>query len=161
MDEMRTYQGKDGTPIPGKLVPSVSPVDGNNPSFTLALVDPAKAILVDYTVYAASNQTGSAGGHGEPATTWSPEYTYSTTYQQPDFSGASVVAITKGFLADPNSKTPQSQSYESFYFVGGANAGINLKAAALGSVWPVYTCSITQAGVAGFTACACPASPAP
>jgi len=154
MDEMRTYTGKDGTPIPGKLVPSVTPVNGNNPSFTLAIVDPVKAILVDYTVYAAGNQTGID-------TTWAPEYTYSTTYNQPDFSGASVAAITKSFLADPSSKTPQSQSYENFYFVGGPTAGINLKAAALGTVWPVYTCSITQASIAGFTACACPATTNP
>jgi sphingomyelin phosphodiesterase acid-like 3 len=154
MDEMRLYTGKDGTPIPGKLVPSVTPVNGNTPSFTLAVVDPAKAILVDYTVYAEHVTVG-------VGTQWLPEYTYSTTYSQPDFSGASVAAITKGFLADPASKTTQSQSYESFYFVGGASAGINMKAAALGSVWPIYSCSITQANVTGFTACACPASPTP
>jgi sphingomyelin phosphodiesterase acid-like 3 len=149
MDEMRVYTGKDGTPIPGKLVPSVTPVNGNTPSFTLAVVDPAKAILVDYTVY-AQHVTVGAG------TQWLPEYTYSTTYNQPDFSGASVAAITKGFLADPASKGPESRSYENFYFVGGASAGINLKAAALSTVWPIYTCSITQASIAGFTACACP-----
>jgi sphingomyelin phosphodiesterase acid-like 3 len=150
MDEMRSYTGKDGASIPGKLVPSVTPVNGNNPSFTLGIVDPAKAILVDYTVY-AEHVTAGVG------TQWLPEYTYSTTYHQPDFSGASVAAITRGFLADPTGKTPESQSYETFYFVGGTTAGINLKAAALGAVWPVYTCSITQANIAGFAACACPA----
>jgi sphingomyelin phosphodiesterase acid-like 3 len=152
MDEMRTYPGKDGTPIPGKLVPSVTPVNGNTPSFTLAVVDTARAVLVDYTVYAQHVTVG-------VGTQWLPEYTYSSTYHQPDFSGASVAAITKGFLADPTSKTPASQSYENLYFVGGAGAGLNLKAAALSTVWPIYACSITQANVAGFTACACPAKP--
>jgi sphingomyelin phosphodiesterase acid-like 3 len=148
MDEMRLYQGSHQLAIPGKLVPSISPVDGNNPSFTVASVDPAKAMLLDYTVYSASNQTG-------VGTKWSPEYTYSTTYHQPDFSSASVAALTHGFLADPRSSTAQSRSYEEFYFVGGKTAGINLKAAALRTVWPVYTCSITQDHIKGFTDCAC------
>jgi sphingomyelin phosphodiesterase acid-like 3 len=150
MDEMRAYTGKDGTIVPGKLIPSVTPVNGNMPSFTLAIVDTAKAILADYTVYSADNQTG-------VDTKWSPEYTYSATYNQPDFSGASVAAITKGFLADPASNTSESRSYENFYFVNGPAAGLNLKAAALSTVWPVYACSITQASSTAFTACACPA----
>jgi sphingomyelin phosphodiesterase acid-like 3 len=152
MDEMRAYTGKDGTIVPGKLIPSVTPVNGNTPSFTLAVVDPTKAVLVDYTVYAQHITVG-------VGTQWLPEYTYSTTYHQPDFSGASVAAITKSLLADPAGKSPESQSYEGFYFVGGNSAGLNLKAAAMSAVWPVYTCSITQAKGADFTACACPATP--
>ena len=36
MDEMRLYTANSGTgSIPGKLVPSISPVDGNNPAFTI------------------------------------------------------------------------------------------------------------------------------
>jgi hypothetical protein len=64
-------------------------------------------------------------------------------------------------LADPTSATAPSRSYESFYFVGGATAGINLKAAALRTVWPVYTCSITQDHSKGFIDCACPSSAKP
>ena len=154
MDEMRIYPGKDGGAIPGKLIPSISPVDGNNPSFTVGMVDPAKAMLLDYTVYAASNQTGIS-------TSWEPEYTYSTTYRQFDYSAASLTALTSALLADHDSHTRESKSYESFYFVGGATAGINLKAAALSMVWPIYTCSITHDHAASFTACACPAAANP
>jgi sphingomyelin phosphodiesterase acid-like 3 len=149
MDEMRLYTANSGTgSIPGKLVPSISPVDGNDPSFTVGTVDPARSMLVDYTVYAANNQTGID-------TKWSPEYTYSTTFHQPDYSAASLTAITNGFLADPGSKSPQSQAYESHYFVGGPSAGINLKAAALGMVWPIYACSLTHDNTKSFAACAC------
>lgn len=152
MDEMRLFAGKTGTGgIPGKLVPSISPVDGNNPSFTVGVVDPAKAMLVDYSVYAASNQTGID-------TTWSLEYTYSTTYNEPDYSGASLTALTNGFLADPQSKTPASQAYESYYFVSGPTAGLNLKAAAMSVVWPIYTCSMVHDHAKTFSACACPAN---
>jgi len=155
MDEMRLYTSRRGASstssraAPGKLVPSISPVDGNTPSFTLATVDPARATLLDYTVFAASNQTGIGA-------TWSPEYTYSTTYGQPDFSAAALTALTNEFLADPTSAAAHSRSYESFYFVGGSTAGPNLKAAALGAVWPIYTCAITQDHVQGFATCACP-----
>ncbi len=150
MDEMRLYAAKSGnSAIPGKLIPSISPVDGNNPSFTVGTVDPARSMLVDYTVYAASNKSG-------VGTTWSPEYTYSAAYHQPDYSAASLTSLTGGFLADPGSKSPQSQAYESHYFVGGPSAGINLKAAALGMVWPIYACSLVHADGKGFAACACP-----
>ncbi len=152
MDEMRLYRAASGDgAIPGKLVPSISPVDGNTPSFTVASVDPAKAILVDYSVYAAKNRLGLGGA-------WPLEYTYSASYNQPDYSAASVAALLHGFLADPQSKTTQSQAYESHYFVSGTGAGMNLKAVAMSVVWPVYACSITHDHAASFTACACPAN---
>jgi sphingomyelin phosphodiesterase acid-like 3 len=152
MDEMRLYTAKSGSgAIPGKLVPSISPVDGNNPSFTVGTVDPDKAILIDYSVYAASNQTG-------VNTTWALDYTYSTTYNEPDYSAASLTALTNIFLADPQSKTAASQAYESHYFVGGPSAGLNLKAAAMSIVWPIYTCSMTHDHAKSFAACACPSN---
>ncbi len=152
MDEMRLYTAKSGSgAIPGKLVPSISPVDGNNPSFTVGTVDPDKALLVDYSVYAASNQTG-------VNTTWSLEYTYSTTYNEPDYSAASLSTLTNGFLADPQSKTAASQAYESHYFVTGGSAGLNLKAAAMSIVWPIYACSLVHDHAKSFAACACPAN---
>jgi sphingomyelin phosphodiesterase acid-like 3 len=149
MDEMRLYTATSGTgAIPGKLVPSISPVDGNNPSFTVAKVDPAKSLLVDYTVFAASNQTGID-------TKWSPEYTYSSTYGQPDYSSASLTTLMTGFLADRTSKSQQTQAYERFYFPSG-NSGLNLRAAALGIVWPVYACSLANDTAKSFVDCACP-----
>ena len=68
-----------------------------------------------------------------------------------------MAALLNGFLADPQSKTAQSQAYESHYFVSSPGTGINLKAAAMSVVWPVYACSITHDDAKSFTACACPA----
>jgi sphingomyelin phosphodiesterase acid-like 3 len=160
MDEMRLYNSPSGETIPGKLVPSITPVNRNNPAFTLAQVDPSTATLKDYTVFAASKPVT-----WDVAPTWHKEYDYSTTYGLPDLSGASVAKLTAGFLADKASATPASQAYQRFYFVGDltANTGIggNLKAAAMQAVWPGYACSITQATQAVFRACVCPAIPAP
>jgi sphingomyelin phosphodiesterase acid-like 3 len=160
MDELRVYTAPDGTPIPGKLVPSITPVNGNNPAFTIAEVDTRTATLKDYTVFAATKPAT-----WDIAPTWHEEYRYSTTYNLPDLSGPSLAKLTAGFLADKTSATPASQAYQRFYFVGDpiANTGIsgNLKAAAMQAVWPAYGCSITQATQAGFKACVCPAQPAP
>jgi sphingomyelin phosphodiesterase acid-like 3 len=150
MDEMKLYTARSGTGgAPGKLVPSISPVNGNHPAFTIGSVDPAKAVLLDYTVYVATNLTGIASK-------WSPEYTYSTTYKQPDYSAASLKAIMDGFLADRTSQSPQTQAYESFYFPSGNAGGLNLRAAALGIVWPAYACSLTNDTTKSFVECSCP-----
>jgi sphingomyelin phosphodiesterase acid-like 3 len=160
MDEMRVYTSPDGTPIPGKLVPSITPVNGNNPAFTVAEVDPRTATLKDYTVFAATKPA-----NWDTAPTWHEEYRFSTTYNLPDLSGPSLAKLTASFLADKTSSTPASQAFQRFYFVGDpiANTGIsgNLKAAAMKVVWPAYGCSITQATQAGFKSCVCPAQPAP
>jgi sphingomyelin phosphodiesterase acid-like 3 len=146
MDEMRFYAGVTGG-VPGKLVPSISPVNGNTPAFTVAQVDPAKAMLVDYSVF---TQNGDSAA-------WSEEYRFSTTYGASDFSAASVKALTARFLADRTSAAAESQAYERSYFVGDAASGMKgaVKAAALQAVWPAYACSITQTSQKGFRGCVC------
>jgi len=151
-DEMRIYSSALGK-IPGKLVPSITPVNGNNPAFTVAQVNPATATLVDYAVTSASNQTGID-------TTWSEEYRYSTTYQLPDFSAASAAKLLTALSADKRSASSSSQAYERFYFVSGPGVSASAKAMAMQLFWPAYTCSITQTTEADFRRCMCPAAPA-
>jgi sphingomyelin phosphodiesterase acid-like 3 len=159
MDEMRLLKSeapaaKTGPSIAIKLVPSISPVNGNNPAFTVASIDPATAIMRDYAVFAASNQTGIA-------TTWSKEYTYSDTYHQADFSPASVQALVDEFNADPEAKSAASQAYVHNYFVSGPSGGpaATLKATAmLKSAWPLYVCAVDHNSAKGFAACACSGS---
>jgi len=149
MDEMRSYTGPRGS-IPGKLVPSISPVNGNNPAFTIAQVDPATALLTDYTVFVANNQTGDK---------WSQEYSYSKSYALPDFSGASVAKLAASFLADKAGSSSSSTAYERFYIAGNPGIGANVKAAAMRLVWPTYACSIAESHKDAFNACLCPAHP--
>lgn len=149
MDEMRVYTGTGGS-VPGKLVPSISPVNGNNPAFTVARVDPTTAILKDYSVFAASNPAGDK---------WTEEYSYSKTYGLADFSGTSTAKLAAGFLADKTGSSHTSTAYESFYLVGGTGISANVKAAAMQLVWPTYACSIANAHKEGFKACLCPAYP--
>jgi sphingomyelin phosphodiesterase acid-like 3 len=151
---MRAYASADPNtpPVPGKLVPSITPVNGNNPAFTIATVDPSTATLNDYTVYSASNQTGID-------TNWSEEYNYAKTYNLPDFSGPSVAKLSSTFLSDKSGSTDPSLAYQRFYFVGDPGVSANAKAAAMKLVWHAYACSIPNTNAAAYHACLCATSP--
>ncbi|MGD0914605.1 MAG: hypothetical protein ABR928_22140, partial [Terracidiphilus sp.] len=145
MDEMRLLV-PTGAPhpersVPVKLVPSISPVDGNNPSITVAQVDPRTATMVDYRVIEASNQTG-------VDTTWAEEYDYAKAYSEPAFSGAAVGNLIGEFRADSGAKLPASQAYMRNYFVGN-------RASELAPFWPIATCGLTNISAENFKACAC------
>lgn len=163
MDELRAFHAAPDSPdpnatIPGKLVPSITPVNGNNPAFTVARVSPSTAILKDYTVYAANNQMGID-------TEWHKEYTYSTTYHEPNLSGTSIANLTNGFLADKSGSSDTSRAYQQYFYVGDPaeahGISASLKAAAMQLLWPAYACAITNADPNNFRTCACPTTPTP
>jgi sphingomyelin phosphodiesterase acid-like 3 len=152
MDEMRLITLDDvraefisGDPgvykIPVKVVPSISPVDGNNPSFTMAEVNAATADLKDYRVVVASNQTG-------VGTVWSEEYDYAQTYREPDFSAASVAALVAGFRADAKAERDTSQAYIQHYFKGDVSRE-------LASSWGQNACSLDELTAKGYAGCVC------
>ena len=107
MDEMRFLKPEvDGASpaarpgVPVKLVPSISPIDGNNPSFTVASIDPSTAILKDYRVFAASDSSG-------VGTSWQEEYDYAQSFHEASFSGRDVAQLMAGFEADrPDRRRP-------------------------------------------------------
>jgi len=141
-----TEQPTTGTlGVPLKVVASITPVNGNNPSFTVARVDPSTATLVDYTVILASNQTGIA-------TTWAKEYTYSAAYREPAFNPAALTSLIANFRADPTGATPASRTYLTGY-APQSSTGQLLKL-----VWPQYVCSMDHDSAASFAACACAAA---
>lgn len=153
MDEMRLLTSADGKQsIPMKMVPSISPVNGNNPAFTVAEIDPADATLKDYSVYVATNQ---AASHWEKPPTWNLEYTYSKTYHQPDYSAASVKTLMGDFLADRAGSSEFSKAYQQHYFAGDLGISASLKAAAMQMLWPTYACAMANPRSADFSACVC------
>jgi sphingomyelin phosphodiesterase acid-like 3 len=150
MDEIRLLQPEDsdtqtsiGHSVAIKMVPSISPVDGNNPSFTIARVNPSSAELQDYEVVAASNQTGID-------TTWSTEYDYAHTYHEAQFSPASVKELTTEFRSDRESKQEISQDYIRNYFVGDRSSELK-------PFWPQYVCGMDNSTAKAFAACVCSA----
>ena len=145
MDEVRLLIPANGDaahrPVAVKMVASISPIDGNNPSFTLATIDPANAILADYRVIAASNQTGID-------TNWTEEYDFAQMYHEPAFTATTLGSLIAGFKADPMAQTSASQSYLQDYMTG-----VDMRALAL--FWQPYVCSLTNGAADAFRDCVC------
>ena len=145
MDELRLLEPakKDASQreVAVKLIASISPVDGNNPSFTVALIDPASATMKDYRVFAASNQTGMD-------TTWVEEYDFAQTYKVPAFSAVTLESLIAGFQADPKSQSSASQSYIHSFGTGMGKRELSM-------IWPEYVCALENDEADAFRACVC------
>jgi sphingomyelin phosphodiesterase acid-like 3 len=143
MDEIKLLHGADGNAAPAKLVPSVSPINGNDPSFMVAQVSPETATIKDYEVYSATNAQGA---------TWNREYRYSDVYHLPDFSAKSVEQLTSELVADKNGEGETSRVYERYFLSGGGT----FAALGLQRLWPSYSCSLRELDPADFLRCMCP-----
>jgi sphingomyelin phosphodiesterase acid-like 3 len=150
MDEVRVLKAENGTAgaaagggVAVKMVSSISPINGNAPSFTVARVETGTAALRDFKVFTASNATG-------VDTAWHEEYDWGQTYRQREFSAASVSEVIAGFGADPGAKTDASQAYIRNFYSGSSPL--------LGLIWPQYVCALQNDSAQGFKACVCPAA---
>jgi sphingomyelin phosphodiesterase acid-like 3 len=138
-DEMRLL-GSGESEVAAKLVPSITPVYGNNPAFLVAKVDPATATMTDYTMFAAPDAAGSS---------WAKEYTFSETYGHTGFTPATLRAVMAGFRADPGMQTPASQAYLRFY------ASKPLPVQMPPVFWQAAVCGMTHEQAADFSSCIC------
>lgn len=148
MDELRLLGPESGErPVEGerriaiKVVPSISPVDGNNPSFTIAKVNPSSAVLQDYEVIAASNQTGIDAN-------WTTEYEYARTFNEAVFSPSTVKTLIEEFRTDHGAETEKSKAYIRHYFVGD-------RSPELSPFWPQYVCALDNHTAKSFASCIC------
>lgn len=145
MDELRLLEpegGAKGGAVAIKIVASISPVNGNSPSFTVAQVDAASATLRDYAVFAASSRAGNP--------TWSKEYDYAKTYHAASFSPVALEKLIGKFRDDPDAKTEASRAYIGNFFVGDNSSLIK-------PLWPQYVCGLTHNSAKEFVNCMCPA----
>jgi sphingomyelin phosphodiesterase acid-like 3 len=147
MDELRLLgpekQGAAESGVAVKMVASISPVNGNNPSFTVTQIDPQSATLRDYRVFVASNQTG-------VNTTWTEEYDFDKSYSKSEFSAASLKSLIADFAADSTAQSSKSTSYIRNYGSGETRPELQ-------AFWPLYVCSLQHDAGDAFAACACAA----
>lgn len=128
-----------------KIVPSISPVNGNSPSFTVARVDPPSATMKDYEVFTASDQTG-------VNTSWSKEYDYAQTYHETAFSPAALKTLIDEFHKDPSASAKPSRAYIKNFFAGDNSSLIK-------PLWPQYVCGLSHYTAKGFATCMCLSRP--
>jgi sphingomyelin phosphodiesterase acid-like 3 len=146
MDETHLLRndGQSGKSVAVKMVSSISPINGNHPSFTVAQIDPSSAALKDYKVFAASNQTGVNAA-------WSEEYDFARSYHEAEFTSTSVSQLIAGFAADPGAKTQASQNYIGDFSAGSYSSILQM-------FWPEYVCTLSNHTQQAFKACVCPAA---
>ncbi len=151
MDEMHLLEPEGSTrgasldhSVAIKLLPSISPVYGNNPSFTVARVNPSSAVLQNYEVIAASNQSG-------VATSWREEYSFAGSYHKAQFSPSTAKELINGFEDDRQATTEASKEYIRNFYVGDHS----LCSSALKPWWPLYVCSLASHTAKGFASCGC------
>lgn len=153
MDEIRLLRGKGGA-IPLKIVPATTTIGGNMPAFTVAQVNPGRAIIMDYAVYNADNKTGVDA-------TWSKEYDYQATYKLKDFSADSVQSLTDAFVADRKADIDAAKSYGRYYQTGSAQqAGpfgvhLGLRALHMLGLWHEYSCAADNGHAVAYKSCVC------
>ncbi len=140
MDELHLLRGQNAA-VPVKVVPSISPVDGNRPSFTVGSIDPSSGTLVDYAVYEANNTTG-------VETRWTQEYAFDAAYGVEGFNPASLRSLIERLRADKQGTGNESRAYRE-HFLKGATAK------KLSPSWPGYVCSLDNATAKDFKSCVC------
>lgn len=142
MDEVKLLHNDSGAAIAAKLVPSVSPVNGNTPAFLVGRVNPTTATLVDYSAFARGTASG----------VWSQEYDFGKLYGLPDYSAASVKKLTGALAADKGGDSEVSRNYAKWFYPGDPG----LYALGLHQIWPAYACATAENGGTAFHECMCP-----
>jgi sphingomyelin phosphodiesterase acid-like 3 len=125
-----------------KMVPSISPIHGNSPSFIVAEIDRSTVTLKDYRVFAASNQTGVNAQ-------WTEEYDFAQNYHAAEFTASSVSKLVSSFVEDYNAGSAASQAYIRNFLTGSSSPLLSL-------VWQQYACSMSNDSAQAYKACACP-----
>jgi sphingomyelin phosphodiesterase acid-like 3 len=149
MDELRLLKDDSQSPevqksVAVKMVSSISPINGNQPSFTIAQVDPSSAVLKDYKVFITSNQASADAA-------WTEEYDFARSYHEAEFTASSVSQLIAGFAADAGARTQASQNYIADFSVGYASPLLRM-------AWPQYVCTLSNHTAKAYRACACPAA---
>jgi sphingomyelin phosphodiesterase acid-like 3 len=97
-DDFRLNYASGSPALLSRIVPSVSPVFGNNPAFVKYTYSPATGEIGDYLVCRADVPEEKSSAF-DPS--WKPEYSFAATYNQPAFTPASFNALAKRLLEEP------------------------------------------------------------
>jgi len=129
------------------IAPSLSP-DHHNPEFEIGVYDKITGALVDYAVLyrRAPAQQLSASSD------WEPAYDFRRLSGLPSYSPASLQMIS---LLIRSSSTIRAKLLDLFAMHTTSASSLSPKD------WLPYSCAQTELTPAAFTACACPAAPAP
>ncbi len=127
-----------------KVVPSITPVFGNNPGFHLFDYDRQTGDLKDFSTWYLANLDQAAQGHSAE---WRREYTFTEAYGEATYSAAAVQRIATAVLKGDAAGDSVRSTFRRLHPVShGEIASETLTA---------YACAIGHPDLASFTACNC------
>jgi hypothetical protein len=135
MDDFRVTVG-DPSLLPLRITPSVSPIFGNNPAFSVMTYDLTTASVSDITTYflSLSSQTPS----------WSEEYQFSSAYDIRSFSAANLSTVAGAIRSGGAARA----TFENDYAVSAPSP-----------IHPsnlfFYSCAQTHFSATSYSDCAC------
>jgi sphingomyelin phosphodiesterase acid-like 3 len=139
MNSFRAIGPDASTPrAPMLVVPSVSPILGNAPSFTVVDVDTSAAWVVDQQVYILSRS--------KDAWSWHREYDFDSVYGRGTIDAAHLWSAQQAIFGDERVR----RRFEEYYQSGDGTAPFT------DTTWRAYWCANVALTATEYTACAMP-----
>ena len=150
MDTFSVVADAAGTPfLTTRITPSVSPVFGNNPAFTVLLYDRSDAGVRDYATFYLAD-LANAGAH-EPGH-WKLAYDFAQTYGTRGYTPAHLAAVAKRLHNDASLR----QSFIEHYAADISPPAIKSNDP---DNWLAYVCAQTALTPDAYAVCRCPSVP--
>ena len=144
MDDFRVLPDAGGAPLLAtRMTPSLTPLFGNNPGFTVMLYSRADASVTDYATFYLGN-LAKVGPGVSPE--WKLEYTFKDAYNASGYDAATLAALSKSIKTDESERA----TFMRYYAVESGRSSMNA------STWTAYACAQTAIMPDAFQACACP-----
>lgn len=141
LDDFRLLQDSGGPIFGVKIVPSVSPLDGNNPAFVRFTYDPNAGVISNATTwYLANFSSASTTVPG----VWLSEYDFDATYGQSALDTNGIAGAVGRILTQPSAQAAFARYYSS-------SSGTPTP-----SPFSAYGCALSSSTAADYAACACP-----
>lgn len=132
--------------VPLQIVPSISPIFANNPSFVVASIAGNPAYIADETVFTLQDLAALSkrNVHGEAR--WRNEYAFDRTYGVKAFDATGLQRLHSAMLTDPSTR----ERFDRLYDGGSGRAPIT------NGYWHAYWCGQVALTALAYSACAMP-----
>ncbi|MBI1331651.1 MAG: hypothetical protein GC165_02105 [Armatimonadetes bacterium] len=140
MDDFRVLPAADGSPaVAMRNTPSISPIQGNNPGYSIMQFDPTSGDVQDIVSYYADlTQT---------APTWTSEYDFNTIYHTKGYTAATLQTLAQTIRSQGPTRGTIFKDYARYFKVQatGPSAG--------GRSWANFSCAQTTFTKTDFQGC--------
>jgi sphingomyelin phosphodiesterase acid-like 3 len=139
MDDFRVLSSSGSTPpVVFRITPAISPIFGNNPSFSVLHYSVSTGAVSDIATYYLDLVKG--GDNPQ----WTLEYSFSAAYGYDAFTAVNLKTLAAAIHDNPNVR----QIFAGYYATSAPSPITSTN-------WPFYVCTQTQFTAADYSNCAC------